>query len=123
MFHHARDRSTLRLASYGLPLTREELSASYAIIRHNVRTYRSAGVVEVVRGKQLAAATVLTLEACQDSSDHHEGWRYFSERTDQKPGIDPIEATRRRQEELEMRESKAMLETKTTVMPLNTQRS
>ena len=98
-------------------MTRDELSASYAIIRHNVRTYRSAGVVEVVKGKQLAESTLEKLEACQDSSDHYEGWRYFIERTDQKPGIDPIEATQRRQEELEMRESKAMRETKPSVIP------
>ena len=59
-------RLTLRLASYGFSLTREELSASYAIIRHNVRTYRSAGVVEVVKGKQLTESTLQKLEACQD---------------------------------------------------------
>ena len=110
-------QSTLRLASYGFSLTRDELSASYAIIRHNVRTYRSAGVVEVVKGKQLAESTLEKLEACQDSSDHYEGWRYFIERTDQKPGIDPIEATQRRQEELEMRESKAMQDAKPSVIP------
>jgi len=101
-------RSNLGLASYGFSLTAEELNASYAIIRHNIRTYRSAGVVEVVKGKQHAQATLRELETCQNSSDHSEGWRYFIEKTDQKPGIDPIEATRRRQEELEVRESKAM---------------
>ena len=66
-------RLTLRLASYAFSLTREELSASYAIIRHNVRTYRSAGVVEVVKGKQLAESALQKLEACQDSSDQYEG--------------------------------------------------
>jgi hypothetical protein len=94
-------RSTSKLASYRFSLTREELSASYAIIRHNVRTYRSAGVVEVVKGKQLAESTLQKLEACQDSSDQYEGWRYFIEKTDQKPGIDPVEATQRRQQQLE----------------------
>ena len=105
------NRSPSRLASYGFSLTREELSGSYAIIRHNVRTYRSAGVVEVVKGKQLAESTLRKLEACQDSSDHYEGWRYFIEKTDQKPGINPAEATQQRQKELEVRESKAMRET------------
>lgn len=102
-------------------MTRDELNASYAIIRHNVRTYRSAGVVEVVKGKQLAESTLQKLEASQDSSDHHEGWRYFIEKTDQKPGIDPAEATEQRQSELEVRESKAMQETKTSVIPPDTQ--
>jgi hypothetical protein len=102
-------------------LTPEELNASYAIIRHNIRTYRSAGVVEVVKGKQHAEATLRVLETCQDSSDHFEGWRYFIEKTDQKPGIDPIEATRRRQEALEVRESKAMQETKTSFVPPDSQ--
>jgi hypothetical protein len=103
-------------------LTREELTASYAIIRHNVRTYRSAGVVEVVKGKHLAESTLQKLEACQDSSDHYEGWRYFIEKTDQKPGVNPAEATQQRQKELEVRESKAMQETKTSVIPPDAQR-
>ncbi|HET9406094.1 MAG TPA: hypothetical protein VFO39_02550 [Candidatus Sulfotelmatobacter sp.] len=99
-------------------MTREELTASYAIIRHNVRTYRSAGIVEVVKGKQLAESTLQKLEACQESSDHHQGWRYFIERTDQKPGIDPVEATQRRQQELEVRETKAMQGTESsTILP------
>jgi hypothetical protein len=102
-------------------LTREELSASYAIIRHNVRTYRSAGVVEVVKGKSLAESTLQKIQACQDSSDHYEGWRYFIEKTDQKPGIDPTEATQRRQRELEVRESKAMQEAKSSVIPPDVQ--
>ena len=100
----------LQAASYGFSLTREELSGSYAVIRHNIRTYRSGGVVEVVKGKQLAESTVQKLEACQDSPDRYEGWRYFIEKTDQKPGIDPAEATQQRQKELETRESKAMRE-------------
>ena len=110
-------RSTLRLASYGFYLTSEELGASYAIIRHNVRTYLSGGVVEVVKGKSLAEATLQKIEACQDSSDHYKGWRYFVEKTDQKPGIDPTEATQRRQKELEVRESKAMQEAQSSVIP------
>jgi len=103
-------------------LTNEELRASYAIIRHNIRTYSSAGVVEVVKGKQLAESMLQKLEACQDSSDHHEGWRYFIEKTDQKPGIDPADATEQRQEELELRESKAIQETKNSASPPDTQR-
>jgi hypothetical protein len=98
-------------------LTREELSRSYAIIRHNIRTYRSAGVVKVVKGKQHAESTLQKIEACQDSSDLSEGWRYFLEKTDQKPGIDPVEATQQRQVELEVRESKAMRENNSPSLP------
>jgi hypothetical protein len=95
-------------------LTREELSASYVIVRYNIRTYRSAGVVEVVKGKQLAESTLQKLEACQDSSDRFEGWRYLIDKSDLKPGTDPTEATMLRQKELETRESKAMQQTKTS---------
>ncbi len=100
-------------------MTHGEGSASYATIWHNIRTYRSAGVVVVVNGKQHAQSTLQKLEACQDSSDHYEGWRYFIEKTGQKPGIDPAEATRQRQQELEVRESKAM-ETKSSIIPPET---
>jgi hypothetical protein len=79
-----------RLASYGFSLTREELSVSYAIIRHNIRTYRSAGVVEVVKGKQLAESTLQKLEARQDSSDQYEGWRYFIKKTVRSPELIPL---------------------------------
>jgi hypothetical protein len=68
----------LRLASYGFSLTREELNASYAIIRHNIRTYCSVGVVEVVKSKQPAESTLQKLETWQNSSGHFEGWRSSS---------------------------------------------
>jgi hypothetical protein len=101
-------------------LTRDDLKSSYAIIRHNIRTYRSAGVVGVVKGRQLADSTLQKLKASQDSSDHYEGWRYFIEKTHQTPGIDPAEATLSRQQELEVRESTAMQEMKTSVVPPET---
>jgi len=56
-------------------------------------------------------------EDSQDSSDRHEGWRYFVEKTDLLPGTDPIKATQHRQAELEERESKALKETKTPILP------
>ena len=71
----------------------------------------------MVKGKRLAESTLQKLEACQDSSDRYEGWRYFIEKTDQKPGINPAEATQQRQTELEVRESKAMRETKDPANP------
>ena len=93
-------------------MTRDEISASYALIRHNVRTYQSAGVVEIVRGKQNAESVLEKLEASQPSADRHEGWRYFIEKSELKAGTDPTEATHRRQAELDLRESKALQETK-----------
>lgn len=87
--------------------TRDESTFSYAIIRHNVRTYESGGVVQVIRGKGNAEITVKQYEDSQSSEDRHAGWRYFPEKTEIKPGTSPVEATHRRQTELETRERKA----------------
>jgi hypothetical protein len=77
----------------------------------------------VVRGKQNAELALKKFEASQSSPDHHEGWRYFLEKTDLKAGIDPAEATHLRQADLETRESKALQETNTLVPPSsNTER-
>jgi hypothetical protein len=107
----------LRKLRDGFYLTRDELTASYAIIRHNIRTYRSAGVVAVISGKRHAESELKTLENSQDSSDRHEGWRYFIEKIDLKAGTDPAVATEHRQAELEGRESNALQETKTPSFP------
>ena len=94
-------------------MTCDDLTASYAIIRHNIRTYQSAGVIAVIRGKQNAELQLKKFEDSQDSSDRHEGWRYLIDKTDLKAGTDPGEATRHRQAELDARELKAMRETET----------
>jgi hypothetical protein len=65
----------------------------------------------VVRGRQNAESTLQKLDECQSPADRHEGWRYFSERTGMKAGIDPAKATDVRQAELEVRESKAVQDT------------
>ena len=91
----------------GFSLTSDDTHAAYAIILHNVRTYRSAGVIAVVRGKQKAETTLKGFQEAQNSADHHEGWRYFFEKTGLAPGTDPAEATRLRQAELERREAQA----------------
>ena len=93
-----------------MSLTRDESRTFYAIIRHNVRTYESAGVVEVIKGKQNAETTVKQFEEGQASEDRHAGWRYFLEKTEIKPGTSPAEATNLRQEELDLREAKVMQE-------------
>ena len=89
-------------------LTRDGTNGSYAIIRHNVRTYESAGVLAVIRGKADAELAQKKLEESQDPADRHEGWRYFIEKTDLKVGTDPLKATLQRQSQLEERESKAI---------------
>jgi hypothetical protein len=94
----------------GEHLTHDEARASYVVIRHNVRTYESAGVVEVVKGRQNAESALKNFESGQSSADRHEGWRYFLEKTTLKAGTDPAEATVLRQAELESRESKATQE-------------
>ena len=88
-------------------LANDELKASYVVIRHNVRTYESAGVVEVIKGRPYAESTLKKFENEQSSADRHEGWRYFLEKSSLKAGTDPSEATELRQAELESRESKA----------------
>ena len=84
----------------GFFLTADDLTASYAIIRHNIRTYRSAGVVAVMSGKQNAESELKNFEDSQHSSDRHEGRRDFIGKTDLRAGTDPAEATQRRQAEL-----------------------
>ena len=91
-------------------MTREESNGSYVIIRHNVRTYESAGVMGVVHGKQNAEAAVKQFEDGQSSEDRHAGWRYFPEKTVIKAGTDPALATQLRQKEQEVRVSKALQE-------------
>ena len=108
---------SLLASTNGLSLTRYDLTSSYAIIRHNVRTYRSAGVVAVIRGKHSAELQLKKFEDFQDSSDRHEGWRYFIEKTNLKAGTDPAEATQRRQAEFEGRELKAVRETRAPKLP------
>jgi hypothetical protein len=92
----------------GVSLTRDESKSSYAIIRHNIRTYESGGVVLVIKGKESAEGRVKHFEAGQSSEDRHAGWRYFVEKSDLKVGMDPTEATNLRQMKLEIRESQAM---------------
>jgi hypothetical protein len=91
-------------------LTNDEFKASYVVIRHNVRTYESAGVVEVVKGRTNAESVLKKFEGEQNPADRHEGWRYFLEKTTLKAGTDPAEATELRQAELESRETKAAQE-------------
>jgi hypothetical protein len=91
----------------GVLLTRDESRVSYAVIRHNVRTYESGGVVEVVKGRQNAEATMKQFEGSQTSEERQLGWRFFLEKSELTAGTSPEEATHLRQMELEVRESQA----------------
>ena len=84
-----------------------ESKGSFAVIRYNLRTYESGGVMAVIKGKESAEAVLKQFEQSQTSEDRHIGWRYFLEKTTLKAGTDPAEATVLRQTELETRESKA----------------
>jgi len=86
---------------------RNESKGSFAVIRYNLRTYVSGGVVAIIKGKSNAETTLKNLEGQQSSEDRHEGWRYFLEKTELKAGMDPQEATSLRQVNLELRESQA----------------
>ena len=43
---------------HGDSLTIDDSRSSYVLIRHNIRTYVSAGVVEVIQGRQNAEAVM-----------------------------------------------------------------
>ena len=85
----------------------DDSKASFALIRHNVRTYESGGVMAVIKGRVNAESSVGQFERSQTSEDRHAGWRYFLEKTDLKVGMNPAEATSLRQMRLEVRESEA----------------
>jgi hypothetical protein len=84
-----------------------EAKASFAVIRYNLRTYESGGVMAVIKGRESAESALKQFEKTQTSEDRHNGWRYFLEKTDLRAGMDPTEATNLRQSRLETRESQA----------------
>ena len=61
-------------------------------------------------GRQNAETALRDLRDRQDSRDQQEGWRYFIEKTNLKAGMDPLQATRLRDAELEIREAQALPE-------------
>ncbi|MGA9640974.1 MAG: hypothetical protein WBQ72_06235 [Terriglobales bacterium] len=96
-------------------MNRDDNNSTFAIILHNVRTYRSAGVIEVVRGMRKAELTLKEFQSSQNPAEYHEGWRYFFEKTELAAGTDPAQATHLRQADLELRESKQPQEPKFTI--------
>ena len=88
-------------------MRRDESKASFAIIRYNFRTYESGGVMAVIKGHSNAKMKIEHFEGAQSNEDRNAGWRYFLERTNLKPGMDPEKATKLRQARLDVRESKS----------------
>jgi len=87
-------------------MRRDESQASFAINRYNFRTYESGGVMAVIKGRGNAEMKIEDFEAGQGKEDRNAGWRYFLEKTDLKPGMDPEKATKLRQTRLDIRESR-----------------
>jgi hypothetical protein len=81
--------------------------ASFAVIRYNVRTYASGGVLAVIKGRSNAKMKIEHFESGQSNEDRDAGWRYFLERTNLTPGMDPDKATKLRQADLDIRESRS----------------
>jgi hypothetical protein len=86
---------------------RSKSTASFAIIRYNLRTYQPGGVMAIIKGRRKAEATIAQFENEQSSEDRFAGWGYFLEQTDLRPGMDPQEATSLRQTRQDVVESKA----------------
>jgi hypothetical protein len=88
-------------------MKRNELSASFAIIRYNLRTYEPGGVMAIIKGRGRAEVTVQNFQSEQSRADCLAGWGYFLETTDLAPGMDPQKATSVRQMRMDVRESNA----------------
>jgi hypothetical protein len=96
----------LKKQAVGCDMT-DKSEFSFAVIRFNERTYRSAGVVAVIKGIESAQKTLNDFDWCQSPEDRRAGWRYFLEETDLRPGMDPDKATKLRQLRLDVQESQA----------------
>jgi hypothetical protein len=83
----------------------DESEFSFAVVRFNERTYQSGGVVAVIKGVGAAQRTLNDFDWCQSEENRCAGWRYFLERTDLRPGMDPEKATKLRQVRLDLQES------------------
>jgi hypothetical protein len=87
---------------------RNRPTASFAIIRYNLRTYEPGGVMAIIKGREKAEVTVQDFESGQSREDCLAGWGYFLEKTDLRPGMDPQKATSLRQMRMDIRESKSL---------------
>jgi len=83
----------------------DKSECSFAVVRFNERTYQSGGVVAVIKGIEAAQETLNDFDWCQSEESRREGWRYFLEETELRPGMDPEKATKLRQVRLDLQES------------------
>ena len=83
----------------------DESKSNFAVVRYNFRTYAAGGVMAVVKGKANAQAMMTQFEAGQSAEERQQGWRYFLEKTDLRPGMTPEQATSERQNRMDLRES------------------
>ena len=66
----------------------ESKSGSFAVIRYNLRTYESGGVMAVIKGGRKAPRpSSSSSNKARLPEDRHIGWRYFLEKTDLKAGM------------------------------------
>jgi len=78
---------------------------SFAVVRFNERTYQSGGVVAIIKGVEAAKRTLANFDCCQSEENRRQGWRYFLEKTDLRPGMDPAKATKLRQVRFDLQQS------------------
>jgi hypothetical protein len=83
----------------------DESVSSFAVVRFNERTYQPGGVVGVVKGIKSAQRTLDNFDGCQSEENRRAGWRYFLEKTDLRPGMDPEKATKLRQVRFDLQQS------------------
>ena len=97
-------RPTLCSACFSFSMTRRPVP-SFAVVRFNERTYQSGGVVAVIKGVEAARRTLHDFGLYESEEGRLAGWRYFLEKTNLRPGMDPEKATKLRQERLDLVES------------------
>jgi hypothetical protein len=90
--------------SLGSDMT-DKSGSSFAVVRFNEQTYQSGGVVAVIKGTEAAERTLNDFDCYQSEENRRAGWRYFLEKTDLRPGMDPEKATKLRQVRLDLQES------------------
>ena len=83
----------------------DKSESSFTVVRFNERTYQSGGVVAVIKGIEATQRTLNDFDWCQSEENRRAGWRYFLEKTDLPPGIDPERATTLRQVRLDLQEA------------------
>ena len=82
----------------------DKANSSFAVVRFNEQTYQSGGVVAIIKGIEAAQRTLNDFDWCLSEENRRAGWRYFLEKTDLPPGMDPVKATTLRQVRFDLQE-------------------